>query len=417
LGGGWVLKDYRLKTNLVVDWNSNSYYGIPGSAAEAGVAIPNLEKNNYQRYFGGVEFDKIYKNENSIFQKAGINYHYFSNNWQTSEHLISAKTSWLFPQKVKDHILGAGLNMDFQNTNLDALQQKKNQLNVQFFPKAMGKFEWLNYTLGLNFNFYNTTNKGEENQFSSYFFPEIALTTVLVRDVLNVFAGWTGDVEMNGVYSLTKQNPFMLPGVNLVPTAMQKVYLGAEGALAKDIAYKIEGGFNFVRSMPLFFRSGDSLTMPYDGKNIPAFAVAYARGSFVNLRGELTYNHKNIDINGFAELYNYNLYLNNSGDLKNPFHLPRMRVGIDYTHTIREKIVAKVGLAYVGGRNALQADGAYYAAKMKDIWDARLGIGYNINNNLSASLDVANLASQQYDLWLGYPVQRIRVMFSLMYKF
>ena len=54
---------------------------------------------------------------------------------------------------------------------------------------------------------------------------------------------------------------------------------------------------------------------------------------------------------------------------------------------------------------------------MKDIWDARLDIGYNINNNLSAGLHFANLASQQYDLWLGYPAQRLRVMLSLMYKF
>jgi outer membrane receptor protein involved in Fe transport len=84
---------------------------------------------------------------------------------------------------------------------------------------------------------------------------------------------------------------------------------------------------------------------------------------------------------------------------------------------LREKIELKASLAYVGGRKALSADGKYYKADMRNIWDTRLGIGYNINNNLSASLEAANLASQQYDLWLGYPAQRIRVMLSLLYKF
>ncbi len=420
LGGRWVLKDYRLKAKAGVDWNSNSYYGVPDSVSDGGVVIPDLEKNAYQRYFGGVEFDKVFKKEKAVFQKAGINYHYFSNNWKTSEHLVSGKTQWLLPQKVEDHLLGAELNADFQSTNLEALAKKSNQLNVQFFPKAVGKMDWLNYTLGLNFNFYNTTNTVNavsKASFSTYFFPEIALNAELVRDVLGVFGGWTGHVTMNGIYSLTKQNPFMLPGLTPTPTAIQKIYAGAEGAIAKNISYKVEGGINYVRSMPLFYRSGDSLTQVYDGKNIPAFSTLNVRGNYFNLRGELTFNSKNVEVSTFAELFKYNLYIEKTEDLDVFYHLPTLRVGFDYVQRIQQKVELKASLAYVGGRKALAQDSKYYKAEMKNIWDARLGLGYNINNNLSASLDVANLASQQYDLWLGYPAQKIRVMLSLTYKF
>ena len=109
--------------------------------------------------------------------------------------------------------------------------------------------------------------------------------------------------------------------------------------------------------------------------------------------------------------------MSNDADLKHPYHLPVLKVGIDLSQKIKNKFNINAGLAVVTGRKALEQDGKYYMADMKNIWDARLNIGYNINNNLSAGLHFSNLASQQYDLWLGYPAQRLRVMLSLMYKF
>ena len=420
LGGKWLLRDYRLRAGAGADFNSFSFYGIPEGTA-SGLYPADLQKNNYQRYYGKVEFERVFKKQLQIFQKAGINYQYFTNNWSSNEHLLRFTTDWNYPQKVKDHIIGAELNADWQQSTMDASALQSNQLNVQFFPKAMGKMGWFSYVLGLNFNFYNTINTtaGTSKQnFNVYFFPEILIEAELARDVLSVFAGWTGDVTVNGLHSLTVQNPYFNPAGTVAPTAINRIFGGVEGAVAKNISYKLEGGFNFVQSMPLFMRSGDSLTMPINGVNLPVFDVMYYKGQYFDGRGEITYNNKNTEVSGYAEIYTYNIEISNDADVnKNPFHLPSLKLGIDFAQKIRTKFDVKAGLAYIGGRKALVADGQFYKADMKDIWDARLDIGYNINNNLSAGLHFANLASQQYDLWLGYPAQRLRVMLSLMYKF
>ncbi len=420
LGGRWILKNYRLDAKAGLDWNSHSYYGIPNTAEDVGVVIPDIQKNAFQRYFGAVNVDRVFKGKKAIFQKAGINYHYFTNNWETNEQLISGTSYWRLPQEVKSHLLGAELNVDWQSTQMGVNNFDRNQLNVKFFPKAMGRYMGVNYTLGLNLNFYNSSESlagTEESGFITYLFPEIALEAELVKNVLFAFGGWTGDVTVNGIYNLTKTNPFLLPETGITPTALNKVYGGLEGAIAKNISYKLEGGVNFVRSLPLFFRSGDSLTVPYNGENLPAFETVFVRGNFVYARGEITYNRKNTSINGYGEYFEYNLYKNNSGDLENAYHLPTLKIGVDAMQKLKEKFEVRAGVAFVGGRKALDADGQFYKAKMKNIVDVNLGIGYNVNNNFSARLDFANLLSQEYEIWLGYPSQRFRVMLSLMYVF
>ena len=417
LGGRWLMRDYRLKAKVGLDWNRFHYYGIPANAEDNGLQVPGLEMNDYQRYFGSVSFDRVYRKQASAFESATLGYHYFTNNWQTSEHLLKVETGWQLPKEIENHLIGAGLNVDWQKTNSDVLANTVNQLNVQFFPKAKGKYAWFGYTLGLNFNFYNVNkqaNNTTTNDFLTYFYPEIAVEAELVRDVLAFFAGWTGDVTMNGQYNLTLQNPFLVPAANLSPTGSQKIYGGLEGAVARNISYKAEANLRYVTSLPLFYRSGDSLTMPFDGKNLPAFNVVYARGSIFNVRGELTYHSNATRVSAYGELFQYNL---KSGDVKVAYHLPKLRIGFDVLQTIREKFEIKAGLAFVGGRNALNANGSIYAAKMKDIWDIHLAIGYNVNNNLSAGLEFSNLASQNYEMWLGYPVQRFRALLFLRYSF
>ena len=426
LGGKWLLRDFRLRAGVGADFNSFSYYGIPDGTNEA-LFPKDLQKNAYQRYFGTVELERVFQKSLQIFQKAGINYQYFTNNWNTSEHLLTLGTDWIYPKKVEDHIIGAALNANWLSANIGTIATESSQLNVQFFPKAIGKLNWFNYTLGLNFNFYNTTtnlNAIGQNNFSMYFFPEIAIQAELARNVLSVFAGWTGNVTMNGLHSLTEQNPYFAPTAALTParevltpTATNRLYGGLEGAVAKNISYKAEIGFNSVKNLALFYRSGDSLTIPVNNVNLPAFSVLYVKGQYADIRGELTYSHKSTEVSGYAQFYNYTLQTGKDVDLKNPAHLPALKVGVDVSQKLKSKFDVRAGLAVVTGRKALENDGKIYVADMKNIWDARLDIGYNINNNLSAGLHFANLASQQYDLWLGYPAQRLRVMLSLMYKF
>lgn len=415
---GWVKGDYRLKAKLGADWNINSYYGVPKELDDS--FIPGeLYQNNFQRYHTRLQFDRIYRMNQTAFRNSGVGYHYFTNNWQTNEHNLDVNTLWELPKEIENHIVGAQVNVLWLNTQRGFSGLATNQLNVQFFPTIKGKYNWLNYTLGLNFNTFITTQTLAESEpekdFTPFIFPEIRGEVIVVREVLSVFGGWTGDVRANSTYSLMQQNPFILPEVNLLPTAQNRFYAGLNGVLARNITFKAEAAFNFVRDMALFYRNGDSLTQLFNDTPLPAFDVRYARGNYSKLRGELIYKIKNTDVGIFGEVFNYNLKIN---DLAiTPYHLPRTRMGIDARHRLQDKVTIQAALAFLGGREALDSDGLLFESRMKDIWDVRLGVNYNINNNLSAAVEVNNLAAQQYDLWLGYAAQRARVMLSLMYKF
>lgn len=418
--GRWLFKDYRLKAKAGIDWNVSSFYGLPATAADSGYAVGDLQKNSNQRYYASMSFDRVFRKRQSAFENATLNYHYYTNNWQTHENLITLQTKWQLPKEIENHRVQTQLNMLWQKSVLGEVLPDNNQLNVQFFPTIKGKYEVFDYTLGINFNFYNVNtpipDTESANDFLMYIFPELRVNAILVRDVLDVFGGWTGNVTTNSMYSLTLQNPFVLPAVSLAPSADNHIFAGMEGALARNISYKLQGNIHYVKNKVLYYRSGDTLVVPFQGMDLPAFNVIYTGGSYSSARGEVTYKAKKTEVSGFTELFNYQLK-GDKDDVQVPYHLPKMIVGAQVRQTIKEKIEVNASLAYVGGRNALNQDAHFYDAKMKNIWDAKLGLGYNINNNLSAALDLTNLASQDYSLWLGYPSQRIRVMLSLMYKF
>ena len=417
LSGRWILKDYRLKAKAGVDWNRYSYYGIPANYADSGIALPELAKNDYQRYFGQIDFDRVYRKGKGIFEGAGLSYHYFANNWNTTENLLHVKTIWSLPQEVKENKLGAELNVLWLNNNRQPLMTTNNQVLIQFFPKAKGKYDWFSYTAGINFNFYNTqvaVGEIRTNDLDFYVFPEIAIGAELVRDVLAFFAGWTGDATVNSQYSIGKINPYILPAINLMPTRTNRIFAGLEGAVASNISYKLEANLRAVSDMVLY-RLSDSITTNYDGSDLPAFSPVYVDGGIFQGRGEVTYNAKQTAISGFAEFNGYNLKI---GDDKTaPLQLPKLRIGADVKQTIREKFEISAGLAYVAGRQALSQDGPILKADMKNIFDVYLGLGYNINSNLSAGIEFTNLISQQYEVWLSYPSQRFRALVYLSYKF
>lgn len=418
LAGRWLMRNYRLQGQAGIDWNRYNYYGIPQAAIDTGYVAPERAQNDFQRYYGSATFTKMNKKQRALFDEAKLHYHYFTNNWNTNESRFEVHSQWQLPQEIKNHEVGADLNVFYQNTNASAIATNISQLNVQFYPKAQGTYSWFAYTLGLNFNFFNVKNRiAEVNQdpdFLIYFYPHITLNAELVRDILAMYGGWQGDVTMNGQYNLSLQNPFLLPATALSPTSSQKIFGGLAGKVVKNVQYKAETGLRYVTSLPLFYRDGNMLTTPFAGADLPAFGVNYARGTIFNLRGDLSYNSKKTGVSAYGEWFGYSLKVS---DVKSAFHLPTFTAGIDVRLNLQDKIEIKAGVAYIAGRKALNADGTLFEADLKDIWDAHLTTTYHINKNLAAGLEFANLASQQYQLWLGYPVQRFRALLYLQYSF
>jgi outer membrane receptor protein involved in Fe transport len=102
--------------------------------------------------------------------------------------------------------------------------------------------------------------------------------------------------------------------------------------------------------------------------------------------------------------------------------LSAIQLGANLDVKITEKWFAGTNLFFVGERKDrfMRVDllvPVEQVRKADSYFDANVHIGYNFSDRLSFFLRGNNLANQNYEKWLDYPVQPIQVMVGGNYKF
>jgi outer membrane receptor protein involved in Fe transport len=103
--------------------------------------------------------------------------------------------------------------------------------------------------------------------------------------------------------------------------------------------------------------------------------------------------------------------------------LPTIKVGSSLDVNITPKWYAGAQVFFVGERKDAQVnlDEVLVAEDdiktLKSYFDANFHLGYKYNEHLTGFLKLNNIANQQYEKWLNYPVQGIQVLLGASYKF
>ena len=418
-----LFKKHRLNALLDIDLDSYAYYGIlqdpiTDSLSEMYGAQPVQRK--YNRFGGTVDFGSINPESRAIFNKAGLSYYYMSDNFGTSEHLVYVPTKWLIPAQGEDFY--TQLNVRYQGTSFgqDSIQTtfgdtgaSPSFLQVQLLPKIQSHYGKLFFTIGLNINT-NTEMRTMENPGGKtrvYFYPELTADIDIVDNVLSAYAGWTGKLENNSVWSLKEQNNFTETFVPLQATSTHHIFAGIRGPIAKNLTYNIQGKYDLVSNMPIFYRDPSLYYTDQIG-----FTVLYDNAQVLGAFGELKFKSKSgWTLAAFAEYNNYKMKT-----LPKAFHLPNLKGGVWASYNWKNKLITSANVTLVGERYAFDQEAnpnTLHNANLGSYVDARLGAEYMFNTNLSASLNVTNLLSQDYQIWYGYPVQQIRLLMALSYRF
>ena len=150
------------------------------------------------------------------------------------------------------------------------------------------------------------------------------------------------------------------------------------------------------------------------------FQVLYDDTRIINFFGELKYeNESGLTIGLFGDYNKYNLK-----NLSHAYHMPELKLGGILAYNFNDKIVATTNLTYVGSRKAFDPflvitnpDMVNASNELPAYLDMRLGAEYRYNSNLSAFFNVTNLLTQNYQIWYGYPVQQIRFLLGISYRF
>lgn len=374
-------------------------------------------KHTFNRLYGGTRVTM----KNSFFKSASFRYDRLWGDYNISENRIVFKPSFAF--EIGESKVKLDAVIDYLGASFDSLGP--------FYIPELGDGPSFGYTIfGAKPSYtifrndwtidigaaiyYSSDMKKSDSKLAIY--PAIHASLKVVGDLMVFYTGAEGEMQQNSYSDLANQNPFIRPGVTLVPTDRKyDIFAGLKGKLASMVSYNVRASFINEGNKPIFLHipNFDSTTPvselpPYDLGN--SFAVLYDDVKTVRLFGELKADFSktvSASVNGTYSIYNAKMFDNNV------LNLPTIQLGTSLDVDISKKWYTGLRIFYVGGR----LDGPSGGIHLDPYFDANAHVGYRHNERWSAFLKLNNIANQAYEKWLNYPVQSFQVMAGANYKF
>jgi outer membrane receptor protein involved in Fe transport len=314
--------------------------------------------------------------------------------------------------------------MDYISGSFDQSFNTINELkygNVIFglAPSYQLKQDDLTVDLGVKLVYLND-NEFDESKF--FIYPNIEASYRLVDEILIAYGGVNGDLIQNSYYEFANENAFVSPDLFIVPTDQRyKGFLGLKGKLSNNVSYNIKGNYYSEENKTLYkansvsadvgglenYQYGNSFSIVYD--DVTTFSVA----------GELSVDFKrNFTLGIKGEYFNYSV--DNQAEAWN---LPDVTGSVFLDYQISEQWYAGASIYFVGERKDQQdvIGSSIFVAPvtvtLDSYFDANAHVGYKINDQLSVFGKVNNIANQDYQRWLNFPVQGIQFLAGATYQF
>lgn len=414
---------YGSRTNKM-NWNADlgyrhqiyNWYGIfPETLTDAEIDGIDEQQTYHTLYVGGR------LGLGSVLKESSIKFSRFWDAYGSEENRFIAKPSLEFDvveQKIKADFIVDYVSGSFDKNISGGAGYKYGFTNFGFQPSVKIKKDDLSVNAGVGF-FYSAAQEGGESKF--FIYPQVTGSYRVVGDLMIFYAGIEGSLKQNSFHDFTQENFFVSPTLIIAPTDQKyDVYVGLKGKLANSVSYNIRGSYLNEENKPLFKSNGYESLVDFEGYSYGnSFGVVYDKVRTLNFFGELKADFsKNVTfgVNGTFSSY--------STDAESEaWNLPSLKVGANLDVTITEKWYAGTNLFFVGERK----DFAHFASlslpaldetvTLKSYFDLNVHVGYKHNERLTFFLKGNNLANQDYQRWLNYPVQGIQVLGGASYKF
>ncbi|HLV13721.1 MAG TPA: hypothetical protein VKY41_00955 [Xanthomarina sp.] len=428
-----LLDDYFYDTNLNVNfsrkqrdlsWNVEggfkhqvfNWYGLPQPYYD--ITSPETELGVSHTFYGGNLGGDLAFND-SYFKKAHVMFRHFGDNYGSGENRFSA--DFLANIPIADIEISTKVMFDFLGGSFDRaydldVENKYGNFNIGLAPTYRYTQDDLTLDLGVSLFYLNDT-QASENKF--YIYPNIAASYRLVDEVLIAYGGIKGGLIQNTYENFVEENKFVSPTLNMSPTDQQyHGYVGLKGKVSNSVSYDINGAYYSENNKALFKHNEIVTTTPeksYQYGN--SFAVAYDKVSTFNIGGELSVDvNRNFKLGVKADFFAYN-----TSDEGEAWNLPSITGSLFMDYQIDSHWFAGASLFYVGERKDQGYETtdilSFTTMTLDGYFDANAHVGYRINDKLSVFARANNIANQNYQRWLDYPVQSIQVIAGATYKF
>jgi hypothetical protein len=414
---------YGSRTNTM-NWNADlgyqhqmyNWYGFyPGTITPETLATIDEQQTYHTLYVGGRLGLK------NVLKESSVKFTRFWDAFGSGENRFVAKPSLEFDiveQKIKADFVLDYISGSFDKNIVGNAGIKYGFTNVGFQPSIKIQKDDLTVNAGVGF-FYSAAQEQGESKF--FIYPQVTGSYRVVGDLMIFYAGLEGGLKQNSYRDFAQENFFVSPTLLVAPTDQKyDIYVGLKGKLANSVSYNIRGSYLNEDNRALFKSNGYEELVGFEGYQYGnSFNVVYDKLKTVSFFGELRADFsKNVafGINGTFSSY--------STDVENEaWNLPALKIGTNLDVNITQKWYAGANLFFVGERK----DFAHFASLTQPTFDTEVTldsyfdlnahVGYKHSERLTFFLKGNNLANQDYQRWLNYPVQGLQVLGGANYKF
>ncbi len=414
---------YGSRTNTM-NWNADlgyqhqiyNWYGFyPGTITTETLATIDEQQTYHTLYVGGRLGLK------NVLKESSVKFTRFWDAFGSGENRFVAKPSLEFDiveQKIKADFVLDYISGSFDKNIVGNAGIKYGFTNVGFQPSIKIQKDDLTVNAGVGF-FYSAAQEQGESKF--FIYPQVTGSYRVVGDLMIFYAGLEGGLKQNSYRDFAQENFFVSPTLLVAPTDQKyDIYVGLKGKLANSVSYNIRGSYLNEDNRALFKSNGYEELVGFEGYQYGnSFNVVYDKLKTVSFFGELRADFsKNVafGINGTFSSY--------STDVENEaWNLPALKIGTNLDVNITQKWYAGANLFFVGERK----DFAHFASLTQPTFDTEVTldsyfdlnahVGYKHSERLTFFLKGNNLANQDYQRWLNYPVQGLQVLGGANYKF
>ncbi len=403
--------------NQVYNWYGFQSVTMP--LTQTGSFLDGInEKQKYNTLFLG---GTIAIND-SFLDHINLKFNHFTDAFASIENQLSLKPYFAFDfldEKIKTNIILDYVKGNFQKGYFDSTPINYGFTNIGFNPSFQINNDDLSINLGASF-FYSMANGTGTNKF--FIYPSVTASLKVVGDFMIAFAGVEGSLKQNTYRELVDTNNFLSPTLNISPTdSRYDMYAGLKGKLANSVSYTVKASYLNEGIKPMFasntYNSFNTNTEGYTYGN--SFGLVYDDVKTLSIFGELKADFsQNVTFSVNGTFSNYT-----TKSEAEAWNLPNFKLSSNFVYTISPKWETGFNLFYIGQRkdreiysfdgfivmnNSIQLDG---------YMDLNAHLNYKHSDRLTFFIKGNNLASQNYQKWMGFPVQGIQVLLGANFKF
>lgn len=410
------LRDMSWTVDAGFGLQTYNWYGLPQPLFDETTAdMINEGHSFYNVHFGGkLNF------EDAIIDNLKVRFRRFGDDQDSGENRFIASSEFTVPirgEEIKTEVTIDYIGGEFDRNFYTEDAIKYGNINFGIAPSYQLKQDDLTVNLGVNLVYLNDT-EFSDNKF--YIYPNITASYRLVDEILIAYGGIEGGLIQNSYYDFANENPFVSPTLFIVPTDQQyNASVGLKGKLSNSISYNISGRYFADRNKAMFMSNSvlGGATEDYQYGN--SYGIVYDDVNTLSVAGEL-----NVDINR-----NFNLgikaeYFNYSTDTQSEaWNLPDIKGSLFLDYQIDDNWFAGAGLFFVGERkDQFYEEGTLVPTSpvtvtLDSYFDANAHVGYRVTDRLSVFVKANNIANNDYQRWMNFPVQGIQVLGGATYQF